>query len=238
MSKKNKRVLLKLSGEILAGELGQGVDPMIAQKLAMEISLLKKLNLDIGIVLGAGNIFRGRDASQKGMDRVTADYIGMVGTIINSVTLQDSLEQIGCETRTLSGIDIPKIAEPYIRRRALRHLEKGRIVIIAGGTGNPFFSTDSAAALRAAELNCDLLVKGTKVDGVFESDPLLNNEAKKFLSISFSEVLEKELAIMDMTAITLCKENNLPILVLDITKKENLFNALNGDKNIGTKIGK
>ena len=238
MSKKNKRVLLKLSGEILAGELGQGVDPMIAQKLAMEISLLKKLNLDIGIVLGAGNIFRGRDASQKGMDRVTADYIGMVGTIINSVTLQDSLEQIGCETRTLSGIDIPKIAEPYIRRRALRHLEKGRIVIIAGGTGNPFFSTDSAAALRAAELNCDLLVKGTKVDGVFESDPLLNNEAKKFSSISFSEVLEKELAIMDMTAITLCKENNLPILVLDITKKENLFNALNSDKNIGTKIGK
>ena len=238
MSKKNKRVLLKLSGEILAGELGQGVDPMIAQKLAMEISLLKKLNLDIGIVLGAGNIFRGRDASQKGMDRVTADYIGMVGTIINSVTLQDSLEQIGCETRTLSGIDIPKIAEPYIRRRALRHLEKGRIVIIAGGTGNPFFSTDSAAALRAAELNCDLLVKGTKVDGVFESDPLLNNEAKKFSSISFSEVLEKELAIMDMTAITLCKENNLPILVLDITKKENLFNSLNGDKNIGTKIGK
>ncbi len=238
MSKKNKRVLLKLSGEILAGELGQGVDPMIAQKLAMEISLLKKLNLDIGIVLGAGNIFRGRDASQKGMDRVTADYIGMVGTIINSVTLQDSLEQIGCETRTLSGIDIPKIAEPYIRRRALRHLEKGRIVIIAGGTGNPFFSTDSAAALRAAELNCDLLVKGTKVDGVFESDPLLNHEAKKFSSISFSEVLEKELAIMDMTAITLCKENNLPILVLDITKKENLFNALNGDKNIGTKIGK
>ena len=238
MSKKNKRVLLKLSGEILAGEFGQGVDPMIAQKLATEISLLKKLNLDIGIVLGAGNIFRGRDASQKGMDRVTADYIGMVGTIINSVTLQDSLEQIGCETRTLSGIDIPKIAEPYIRRRALRHLEKGRIVIIAGGTGNPFFSTDSAAALRAAELNCDLLVKGTKVDGVFESDPLLNNEAKKFSSISFSEVLEKELAIMDMTAITLCKENNLPILVLDITKKENLFNALNGDKNIGTKIGK
>ena len=238
MSKKNKRVLLKLSGEILAGKLGQGVDPMIAQKLAMEISLLKNLNLDIGIVLGAGNIFRGRDASQKGMDRVTADYIGMVGTIINSVTLQDSLEQIGCETRTLSGIDIPKIAEPYIRRRALRHLEKGRIVIIAGGTGNPFFSTDSAAALRAAELNCDLLVKGTKVDGVFESDPLLNNEAKKFSSISFSEVLEKELAIMDMTAITLCKENNLPILVLDITKKENLFNALNGDKNIGTKIGK
>ena len=238
MSKKNKRVLLKLSGEILAGELGQGVDPMIAQKLAMEISLLKNLNLDIGIVLGAGNIFRGRDASQKGMDRVTADYIGMVGTIINSVTLQDSLEQIGCETRTLSGIDIPKIAEPYIRRRALRHLEKGRIVIIAGGTGNPFFSTDSAAALRAAELNCDLLVKRTKVDGVFESDPLLNNEAKKFSSISFTEVLEKELAIMDMTAITLCKENNLPILVLDITKKENLFNALNGDKNIGTKIGK
>ena len=238
MSKENKRVLLKLSGEILAGELGQGVDPMIAQKLATEISLLKKLNLDIGIVLGAGNIFRGRDASQKGMDRVTADYIGMVGTIINSVTLQDSLEQIGCETRTLSGIDIPKIAEPYIRRRALRHLEKGRIVIIAGGTGNPFFSTDSAAALRAAELNCDLLVKGTKVDGVFESDPLLNNEAKKFSSISFTEVLEKELAIMDMTAITLCKENNLPILVLDITKKENLFNALNGDKNIGTKIGK
>ena len=238
MSEKNKRVLLKLSGEILAGEKSLGVDPKIAQQLAKEISSLKKLDLDIGIVLGAGNIFRGRDASQKGMDRVTADYIGMVGTIINSVTLQDALEQIGCETRTLSGIDVPKIAEPYIRRRALRHLEKGRIVIIAGGTGNPYFSTDSAAALRAAELDCDLLVKGTKVDGVFDSDPFKNSEAKKFTSISFSEVLEKELAIMDMTAITLCKENNLPILVLDITKKENLFNALNGDKNIGTKIGK
>ena len=238
MSEKNKRVLLKLSGEILAGEKSLGVDPKIAQQLAKEISSLKKLDLDIGIVLGAGNIFRGRDASQKGMDRVTADYIGMVGTIINSVTLQDALEQIGCETRTLSGIDVPKIAEPYIRRRALRHLEKGRIVIIAGGTGNPYFSTDSAAALRAAELDCDLLVKGTKVDGVFDSDPFKDSEAKKFTSISFSEVLEKELAIMDMTAITLCKENNLPILVLDITKEENLFNALDGNKGIGTKIGK
>ena len=237
MSEKNKRVLLKLSGEILAGEKSLGVDPKIAQQLAKEISSLKKLDLDIGIVLGAGNIFRGRDASQKGMDRVTADYIGMVGTIINSVTLQDALEQIGCQTRTLSGIDVPKIAEPYIRRRALRHLEKGRIVIIAGGTGNPYFSTDSAAALRAAELDCDLLVKGTKVDGVFDSDPFKNSEAKKFTSISFSEVLEKELAIMDMTAITLCKENNLPILVLDITKEENLFNALGGNKGIGTKIG-
>ena len=237
MSEKNKRVLLKLSGEILAGEKSLGVDPKIAQQLAKEISSLKKLDLDIGIVLGAGNIFRGRDASQKGMDRVTADYIGMVGTIINSVTLQDALEQIGCETRTLSGIDVPKIAEPYIRRRALRHLEKGRIVIIAGGTGNPYFSTDSAAALRAAELDCDLLVKGTKVDGVFDSDPFENSEAKKFTSISFSEVLEKELAIMDMTAITLCKENNLPILVLDITKEENLFNALDDNKGIGTKIG-
>ena len=237
MSEKNKRVLLKLSGEILAGEKSLGVDPKIAQQLAKEISSLKKLDLDIGIVLGAGNIFRGRDASQKGMDRVTADYIGMVGTIINSVTLQDALEQIGCETRTLSGIDVPKIAEPYIRRRALRHLEKGRIVIIAGGTGNPYFSTDSAAALRAAELDCDLLVKGTKVDGVFDSDPFENSEAKKFTSISFSEVLEKELAIMDMTAITLCKENNLPILVLDITKEENLFNALDSNKGIGTKIG-
>jgi len=237
MSEKNKRVLLKLSGEILAGEKSLGVDPKIAQQLAKEISSLKKLDLDIGIVLGAGNIFRGRDASQKGMDRVTADYIGMVGTIINSVTLQDALEQIGCETRTLSGIDVPKIAEPYIRRRALRHLEKGRIVIIAGGTGNPYFSTDSAAALRAAELDCDLLVKGTKVDGVFDSDPFKNSEAKKFTSISFSEVLEKELAIMDMTAITLCKENNLPILVLDITKEENLFNALDDNKGIGTKIG-
>ena len=237
MSEKNKRVLLKLSGEILAGEKSLGVDPKIAQQLAKEISSLKKLDLDIGIVLGAGNIFRGRDASQKGMDRVTADYIGMVGTIINSVTLQDALEQIGCQTRTLSGIDVPKIAEPYIRRRALRHLEKGRIVIIAGGTGNPYFSTDSAAALRAAELDCDLLVKGTKVDGVFDSDPFKNSEAKKFTSISFSEVLEKELAIMDMTAITLCKENNLPILVLDITKEENLFNALVGNKGIGTKIG-
>tara|TARA_Y100000741_G_C18086319_1_gene490792 strand:- start:252 stop:767 length:516 start_codon:yes stop_codon:yes gene_type:complete len=170
------------------------------------------------------------------MDRVTADYIGMVGTIINSVTLQDSLEQAGCETRTLSGIDIPKIAEPYIRRRAIRHLEKDRIVIIAGGTGNPFFSTDSAAALRAAELNCDLLIKGTKVDGVYDSDPKVNSNAQKFNSISFSEVLEKELAIMDLTAITLCKENKMPIRVLDITKENNLFNFLDGNNDIGTSV--
>ena len=233
---KRRRVLLKLSGEILSGNQSQGVDPKIAQQLAKEIVTLKKLNIDIGIVLGAGNIFRGRDAHEKGMDRVTADYIGMVGTIINSVTIQDSLEQVGCETRTLSGIDIPKIAEPYIRRRAIRHLDKGRIVIIAGGTGNPFFSTDSAAALRAAELNCDLLIKGTKVDGVFDSDPKINSNAKKFESISFSEVLEKELAIMDLTAITLCKENKMPIHVLDITKKNNLYNFLNGNNNIGTSV--
>lgn len=233
---KRRRVLLKLSGEILSGNQPQGVDPKIAQQLAKEIVTLKKLNIDIGIVLGAGNIFRGRDAHEKGMDRVTADYIGMVGTIINSVTIQDSLEQVGCETRTLSGIDIPKIAEPYIRRRAIRHLDKGRIVIIAGGTGNPFFSTDSAAALRAAELNCDLLIKGTKVDGVFDSDPKINSNAKKFESISFSEVLEKELAIMDLTAITLCKENKMPIHVLDITKENNLYNFLNGNNNIGTSV--
>ena len=169
------------------------------------------------------------------MDRVTADYIGMVGTVINSVTLQDSLEQLGLETRTLSGIDIPKIAEPYIRRRAIRHLEKGRIVIIAGGTGNPFFSTDSAAALRSVELDCSLLVKATKVDGVYDSDPVKNPEAKKFTNISFAEVLEKELAIMDLTAITLCKENKMPILVLDITKEGNLYNALS-EEGIGTTI--
>ena len=234
--KKRRRILLKLSGEILSGNQPQGVDPLIAQQLAREISSLQKLNIDIGIVLGAGNIFRGRDASSKGMDRVTADYIGMVGTIINSVTLQDSLEQAGCETRTLSGIDIPKIAEPYIRRRAIRHLEKDRIVIIAGGTGNPFFSTDSAAALRAAELNCDLLIKGTKVDGVYESAPKVNSNAQKFNSISFSEVLEKELAIMDLTAITLCKENKMPIRVLDITKENNLFNFLDGNNDIGTSV--
>tara|TARA_Y100000748_G_scaffold303528_1_gene308920 strand:- start:161 stop:877 length:717 start_codon:yes stop_codon:yes gene_type:complete len=234
--KKRRRILLKLSGEILSGNQPQGVDPLIAQQLAREISSLQKLNIDIGIVLGAGNIFRGRDASSKGMDRVTADYIGMVGTIINSVTLQDSLEQAGCETRTLSGIDIPKIAEPYIRRRAIRHLEKDRIVIIAGGTGNPFFSTDSAAALRAAELNCDLLIKGTKVDGVYDSDPKVNSNAQKFNSISFSEVLEKELAIMDLTAITLCKENKMPIRVLDITKENNLFNFLDGNNDIGTSV--
>ena len=225
-----------MSGEILSGNQTQGVDPKIAQQLAKEVAALKSLNIDIGIVLGAGNIFRGRDASEKGMDRVTADYIGMVGTIINSVTLQDSLEQLGCETRTLSGIDIPKIAEPYIRRRAIRHLDKERIVIIAGGTGNPFFSTDSAAALRAVELNCDLLIKGTKVDGVFDTDPNVNSEAKKFKSISFSEVLEKELAIMDLTAITLCKENKMPIRVLDITKENNLFNFLNGINDIGTSV--
>jgi uridylate kinase len=236
MSQKNKRrILLKLSGEILSGNHVYGIDPQIAQQLAKEVAALKKLDIDIGIVLGAGNIFRGRDASEKGMDRVTADYIGMVGTVINSVTLQDSLEQLGLETRTLSGIDIPKIAEPYIRRRALRHLEKGRIVIIAGGTGNPFFTTDTAACLRGIEIDADLILKATKVDGVYSSDPELDSNAVKYDNLTYDEIIEKKLGVMDLTAICLSRDHQVPIKVFNMNTPGALLNNVMGEPD-GTHI--
>ena len=229
------RILLKLSGEILAGDRGFGVDPSKANLLAQEIKSVADLGLEIGVVIGAGNIIRGEMAAEGGMDRVPADYLGMLATIINAITLQDALEKVGCETRTLSAIIISQLAEPYIRRRALRHLEKGRIVIVAGGTGNPYFSTDTAAALRATELGADVVLKGTKVDGVYDKDPVKHNDAKKYDTLSFQKVIEDGLRVMDLTAVTLCKENDLPITVFAINNTGSLFSIVHG-KNIGTLI--
>jgi len=230
-----KRVLLKLSGEVLAGEKDFGIDPKRASIFAHEIKNVHECNVDIGIVIGAGNIFRGINAAEQGMDRVTGDYLGMLATIMNSITMQDALEKIGCETRTLSALSVTKIAEPYIRRRAIRHLEKGRIVIIAGGTGNPYFSTDTAAALRATELRAEIVLKGTKVDGIFDMDPIKHPGAKKFDKISYQKVLQKDLRVMDMTAITLCRENTLPILVFNINTTGDLKKIVLGG-NIGTLV--
>lgn len=228
-----RRVLLKLSGEIQAGENGFGIDPEKASYLANEIKSIHKLGIDICLILGAGNIFRGMEAASRGMDRVTGDYLGMLATIMNAISIQDALEKVDCETRTLSAIDVKQISEPYIRRRAIRHIEKGRIVIVAGGTGNPFFTTDSAAALRATELGAEIVIKGTKVNGVYDKDPLLFKDAKKYDSISFDKILNDNLRVMDLTAITLCKENNLPIQVFDIKVPGALKRLILGEK-IGT----
>jgi len=231
------RVLLKLSGEVLANKYGFGIDPEKVAYLAEQIEPIYKSNIDIGLIIGAGNIFRGMEAAAGGMDRVTGDYLGMLATIMNAIALQDSLEKIGCQTRTLSAINIAQIAEPYIRRRAIRHMEKGRIVIIAGGTGNPFFTTDSAAALRATELGSDILLKGTKVDGVFNKDPEKYTDAKKYKKLTYKKVMQDNLRVMDMTAITLCKENNIPIKVFNIKNSGDLLDIVMGSK-IGTTIGK
>jgi len=230
-----RRILLKLSGEVLAGEQGFGIDPKKATELANEVKSIYEMGVSIGLIIGAGNIFRGLQAATKGMDRVTGDYLGMLATIMNAISLQDALEKVGVQTRTLSAITVSKIAEPYIRRRALRHMEKGRVVIIAGGTGNPYFTTDTAAALRATELNAEVLIKGTKVDGIYDKDPVVNSDAKRYKSISFNEVLLKNLRVMDLTAITLCKENALPIRVFNINNKGDLKRLLNGE-DIGTTV--
>jgi len=230
-----RRILLKLSGEVLAGEQGFGIDPKKATEFANEVKSIYEMGVSIGLIIGAGNIFRGLQASSKGMDRVTGDYLGMLATIMNAISLQDALEKVGVETRTLSAITVSKIAEPYIRRRALRHMEKGRVVIIAGGTGNPYFTTDTAAALRATELHAEVLIKGTKVDGVYDKDPVVNSDAKRYKNISFNEVLSKNLRVMDLTAITLCKENALPIRVFNINNKGDLKRLLNGE-DIGTTV--
>jgi len=231
------RVLLKLSGEVLANKYGFGIDPEKVAYLAEQIKPIYKYNINIGLIIGAGNIFRGMEAAAGGMDRVTGDYLGMLATIMNAIALQDSLEKIGCQTRTLSAINITQIAEPYIRRRAIRHMEKGRIVIIAGGTGNPFFTTDSAAALRATELGSDILLKGTKVDGVYNKDPEKYTDAKKYKKLTYNKVIQDNLRVMDMTAITLCKENNIPIKVFNIKSSGDLLDIVMGSK-IGTTIGK
>ncbi len=229
------RVLLKLSGEILAGEKSFGIDPNQAKYLADEIASIYKLGIGIGLIIGAGNIFRGIKASDQGMDRVTGDYLGMLATIMNAISLQDALEKINCQTRTLSAINVSQISEPYIRRKAIRHIEKGRIVIIAGGTGNPFFTTDSAASLRATELGADVVIKGTKVDGIYDKDPIMHKNAKKFKKLSYSDVIRKDLKVMDLTAITLCKENNIPIRVFNVKEKGQLKKLI-FNNNIGTLV--
>ena len=229
------RILLKLSGEVLAGEQGFGIDPTKATQLANEIKSVHEMGVSIGLIIGAGNIFRGMQAASKGMDRVTGDYIGMLATIMNAISVQDALEKVGVETRTLSAITVSQIAEPYIRRRALRHLDKGRVVIVAGGTGNPYFTTDTAAALRATELKAEVLLKGTKVDGVYDKDPVVHSDAVRYDTITFSEVINKNLRVMDLTAITLCKENALPIRVFDINHEGDLKRVVSGE-NIGTTV--
>ena len=229
------RILLKLSGEILSGDQEYGIDPIKASNLANEIKDVHQMGIGIALVIGAGNIFRGIKAASKGMDRVTGDYLGMLATIMNAISVQDALEKLDVETRTLSAITVTQISEPYIRRRALRHLEKNRVVIVAGGTGNPYFTTDTAAALRATELKAKILLKATKVNGVFDKDPELNQDAKHYKQITYSDVISKNLRIMDMTAITLCKENDLPIRVFDVNQKGNLKDILSG-KELGTII--
>ena len=230
-----RRILLKVSGEVLAGEQDFGIDPTKATQLANEIKSIHEMGVDIILIIGGGNIFRGLQAASKGMDRVTGDYLGMLATIMNAISLQDALEKTGVETRTLSAITVSQISEPYIRRRALRHLDKGRVVIVAGGTGNPYFTTDTAAALRATELKAQVLLKGTKVDGVFDKDPVVYSDAVRYNNVSFTEILGKNLRVMDLTAITLCKENALPICVFNINNKGDLKRVVEG-KNIGTTI--
>jgi len=229
------RILLKLSGEILAGNKGFGIDPNITNELALKVKEVADKGIQVGIVIGGGNIFRGISSSSKGLERVPADYLGMMATIMNSVALQSSLEKLNCDTRVMSALSITQLAEPYIRRRGIRHLDKGRIVIFAGGTGNPYFSTDTAAALRAIEINADIIIKGTRVDGVYSADPELDPDAKKFDTLTFKEVIEKELRVMDLTAVTLCKENNLPIIVFDIKSKNGLIDIVNSVP-IGTTV--
>jgi uridylate kinase len=235
-SKRFSRILLKLSGEALMGDKGFGIDPTTVEFLAGEIKNAIKKGVQLAIVIGGGNIFRGIEASTKGMERVSADHMGMLATVINSLALQNALEKINVDTRVQSAIEMRELAEQYIRRRAIRHLEKGRVVIFASGTGNPYFTTDTAAALRAMEVNAEIILKATKVDGVYTSDPVKNSRAKKFKKISFIDVLKKGLAVMDSTAISLCMDNNLPIMVFNLRGKGNISKIVAGAR-IGTIIG-
>ena len=231
-----KRILLKLSGESLLGKQPFGIDPDVANFIAEEIKSLSDLNIQIGIVVGGGNIFRGLEAGSKGIDRTSADYMGMLATVINSLALQSALEGCGIPTRVQTSIEMHEIAEPFIQRRAMRHLEKGRVVIFAGGTGNPYFTTDTAASLRAMEIKADVIMKATKVDGVYDSDPVKNKTAVMFKKISYIDVLTKNLKVMDATAISLCRDNLLPIIVFNLQKKGNIRRAICGQK-IGTYVG-
>lgn len=230
-----RRVLLKLSGEALMGGQGYGVDPAMASRIAEEISELHSIGVQIAATVGGGNIIRGISVSAAGMDRVTGDYMGMLATVINALALQNALEKIGVFTRVQSAIDMQEVAEPFIRRRAIRHLEKGRVVIFAAGTGNPYFSTDTAAALRAMEIGAEAILKATKVDGIYDSDPLLNPSAKLFERLTYLEVLEKGLRVMDTTAVSLCMENKLPIVVFNLLRRGNIRNVVLG-LNVGSTV--
>ena len=232
---KFKRVLLKLSGEALMGSQEYGIDPERLKQYAEELKRVKETGIELAIVIGGGNIFRGLQAVQSGFDRVQGDYMGMLATVINAMALQSALEKAGVYTRLMSGIKIDRVCEQFIRRRAIRHLEKGRVVIFGAGTGNPYFTTDSAASLRAIEIEADIVLKGTRVDGVYTADPEKDPAATRFKTISYKDVLTKNLQVMDMTAFTLCQENKLPIIVFDMNKPGNLMKIVKG-KNIGTLI--
>lgn len=232
---KYRRVLLKISGEALAGEKGFGIDPPVVDRLTDEVKAVHGMGVALGLVVGGGNIVRGTIASRRGMDRVTADYMGMLATIINAMALQDMLERKGVETRVMTAIRMEELAEPYIRRRALRHLEKGRIVLFAGGTGNPYFSTDTAAVLRAIEMESDVIIKATKVSGVYTADPAHDPAAEFLPTVSFQEVVARELAVMDAAAVSLCRENDLPIIVLGLSEPGSVAAAIRGDA-VGTLV--
>ena len=234
-SAKYRRILLKISGEILAGEQGYGIEPAVLDNLADEIAAVVALGVEVAIVIGGGNIFRGIAASATGMERASADYMGMLATVLNALALQNVLERRGVSTRVQSAIEMRQLAEGYIRRRAIRHLEKKRVVIFAGGTGNPYFSTDTAAALRAMEIGAQVIMKGTKVDGIYEADPMTHPKAKMFGELAFLSILNKNLKVMDSTAITLCMDNNLPLIVFNLKESGNLKRVVQGDK-IGTLV--
>ncbi len=230
-----RRVLLKLSGEALMGKLDYGIEPEVIQRIAGEIAQVQKLGIEVAIVIGGGNIFRGAGLARAGMDRVTGDYMGMLATVMNALAIQDALESLDIYARVMSAIQIHEVCEDYIRRRAVRHLEKGRVVIMAAGTGNPFFTTDSAAALRAIEIDADVLLKATRVSGVYDSDPLVNTNASLFDTVSFDQVLVDKLNVMDATAIVMCRDNNLPLRIFSMAEDDTLVRAMT-DENVGTLV--
>jgi uridylate kinase len=232
---KYKRVLLKLSGESLMGNKGFGIDGKVLEFFAKEVKKVHDIGLQLGIVIGGGNIYRGLSASQQGIDRATGDYMGMLATLINSLALQNEIEKHGSPSRLMSAIQMAAVAEPYIRRRAIRHLEKGRVVILGAGTGHPYFSTDTAASLRAVEIGAEVIIKGTRVDGIFDSDPEINPAATKFDSIAYMDILKKNLRVMDLTAVSLCQENNLPMIVFNMTEPDNLLRLALGE-SVGTMV--
>jgi uridylate kinase len=230
-----KRILLKISGEILAGDGEFGIDPPVIRQIAREIKEVKNLGVEVAIVIGGGNIFRGMAASSKGMDRASADYMGMLATVLNGLALQDALEKIGVFTRVQTAIEMREVAEPYIRRKAIRHLEKGRVVIFAAGTGNPFFTTDTTASLRAMEIGAEVILKATKVEGIFDADPMVDKKARKFEELTYFDVLKKQLKVMDATAISLCMDHGIPLIVFNLKKKGNIKRTVLGEK-VGTKV--